>query len=145
MKLTPLREVLAGRRVVVVEDSIVRGTTTKQIVRLIRDAGAIEVHLRISSPPFKWPCFYGIDTPERDQLLAAQKKSVAGIRDYLGADSLGYLSIRGMVKAVGVNRDKFCTACFSGDYRIPIPNEAHARKAVLEHEAAWPETPAPVG
>jgi len=145
MKLTPLREVLNGRRVVVVEDSIVRGTTTRQIVKLLRDAGAVEIHLRISSPPFKWPCFYGIDTPERDQLLAAQRKSVSAIRDFLGADSLGYLSIRGMVKAVGVHRDNFCTACFSGDYRVPIPNEAHARKAILEHDAAWSETPAPVG
>ncbi|HEU4752083.1 MAG TPA: amidophosphoribosyltransferase, partial [Armatimonadota bacterium] len=120
MKLSALRENLAGRRVVMVDDSIVRGTTTGQIVKLIREAGATQVHVRISSPPVKWPCFYGIDMADRKDLIAA-KKSIEEIREHIGADSLGYLSLKGLAKAIGVRGDKFCQACFNGDYPIEIP------------------------
>src|SRR5437763_280532 len=98
MKFTPLRENLEGRKVVMVDDSIVRGTTTGQIVRLLKDAGAAEVHVRISSPPVKWPCFYGIDMAERKQLIAALR-SVEDIRRHIDADSLGYLSLEGLLRA----------------------------------------------
>jgi amidophosphoribosyltransferase len=131
MKLSPLRETLAGRRVVMVDDSIVRGTTTGQIVRLIREAGATQVHVRISSPPVKWPCFYGIDMADRKDLIAA-KKQIEDIRKHVGADSLGYLSVKGMVEAVGMSRHKFCTACFTGEYPIAVSREMHASKFALE-------------
>jgi amidophosphoribosyltransferase len=133
MKLTPLRETLAGKRVVVVEDSIVRGTTTRNIINLIRDAGATAVHLRISSPPYRFPCFYGIDTFDRRRLLAARLE-VEEIRDYLGADSLGYLSVEGLVRAIGLPRSKFCLACFDSRYPIPIPRAMKVSKFSLEEE-----------
>ncbi len=122
VKLNPMRETLEGRRVVVVDDSIVRGTTSRKIVRMIRSAGAREVHVRISSPPIQWPCYYGIDTPTRKELIAS---SHAGeeIRRYLDADSLGYLSLEGMLKAVGGDGGRFCHACFSGEYRVGFPPE----------------------
>jgi amidophosphoribosyltransferase len=131
MKLSALKENIAGRRVVMVDDSIVRGTTTGQIVKLIREAGATQVHVRISSPPVKWPCFYGIDMADRKDLIAA-KKSVEEIREHIGADSLGYLSVRGVIKAVGIGRDKFCHACFTGDYPIEIPRDLKLTKLALE-------------
>ena len=133
MKLTPLQETLAGKRVVVVEDSIVRGTTTRNIINLIRDAGATAVHLRISSPPYRFPCFYGIDTFDRRMLLAARLE-VEEIRDYLGADSLGYLSVEGLVRAIGLLRSKFCLACFDSRYPIPIPRAMKVSKFSLEEE-----------
>jgi amidophosphoribosyltransferase len=135
MKLNPLREALAGKRVVVVEDSIVRGTTTRNIVKLLKEAGAREVHLRISSPPYRYPCFYGIDTFNRTKLLAAKLHSVEKIREYIGADSLGYLSLSGMIKAVGVPRKSFCTACFSANYPIPVPQDIRVTKFALEEDA----------
>ncbi|NIM06387.1 MAG: amidophosphoribosyltransferase [Armatimonadetes bacterium] len=138
MKLTPLREALAGKRVVVVEDSIVRGTTTRNIVKLLKDAGASQVHLRISSPPYRFPCFYGIDTFDRRQLLAARVRSVEEIRQYLGADSLGYLSLKGLIKAVGLPRKCFCAACFSANYPIPVPSDLKVSKFALE-ENEWPQ------
>ncbi|HAZ64766.1 MAG TPA: amidophosphoribosyltransferase [Armatimonadetes bacterium] len=122
LKYTPLTTTLAGKRVVVVDDSIVRGTTTQRLVALIRDAGAREVHLRICAPPIKWPCFYGVDMASRDQLLAANH-SLAAIRDHIGADSLGYLSIKGLVKALGVSSGNFCMACLNGDYPIAVPKD----------------------
>jgi len=131
MKLTPLREVLEGRRVVVVEDSIVRGTTTKRIVQMIRDAGAAEVHLRISSPPYKWPCFYGIDTAARKDLIAFER-SVEDIRQYNGADSLAYISMDNMLAATGQPKDVFCRACFDGEYPISIPQDIKLTKLMLE-------------
>lgn len=131
MKLTPLREVLEGRRVVVVEDSIVRGTTTKRIVQMIRDAGAAEVHLRISSPPYKWPCFYGIDTAARKDLIAFER-SVEDIRQYNGADSLAYISMDNMLEAIGQAKEVFCRACFDGEYPISIPKDIKLTKLVLE-------------
>jgi amidophosphoribosyltransferase len=130
MKLTPLRDVLEGKRVVVVEDSIVRGTTTKRIVQMIREAGATEVHLRISSPPYQWPCFYGIDTAARKDLIAYQR-SVEEIRQYNGADSLAYITMDNLIEAVGHPKDHFCRACFDGEYPIYIPQDVRYTKLVL--------------
>jgi amidophosphoribosyltransferase len=118
-KFNPLAETVAGKRLVVVDDSIVRGTTLRQVVRMLRDAGAQEVHVRISSPPFRWPCFFGIDTPAQDDLLAAQV-AVADLAAHLGADSVGYLSVEGLVDAIGIE-DGFCTACLTGHYPIATP------------------------
>ena len=122
-----MQNVIKGKRVVVIDDSIVRGTTSRKIIKMIRDAGAREVHLRISSPPTQWPCFYGIDTPTRRELIASSH-SVEEIARYVTADSLGYLSLDGMLTAVTETGDKtrdvdpthFCHACFSGDYAIPF-------------------------
>ncbi|MBN1773856.1 MAG: amidophosphoribosyltransferase [Deltaproteobacteria bacterium] len=121
LKLNPVRSLLAGRRVVVVDDSIVRGTTSMKIVRLVRGAGAREVHLRISSPPTRWPCFYGIDTPTREELIAATRPLEA-VCDFVGSDSLGYLSLAGVHAALGGAPEpgRFCDACFSGDYPVAV-------------------------
>jgi len=118
IKYNPVREVLEGRRVVVVDDSLVRGTTSTSLVKFIREACAKEVHLRIASPPVRFPCFYGIDMPSKDELLGS-RLSVEEIRDELGVDSLGYLSRDGMIEAVG-EHGPFCDACFSGDYQAPL-------------------------
>jgi amidophosphoribosyltransferase len=127
LKLNPLPDSIRNKRLVVVDDSIVRGTTTKQIVAALREAGAAEVHIRITCPPVRWPCFYGIDMPTRQELIAADL-DVEQIRDYVGADSLGYLSLEGMVEAAGGGT--FCRACFDGRYPIPVP--AGVGKFVLE-------------
>jgi amidophosphoribosyltransferase len=119
VKLNPIPGFLKGKRVVVVDDSIVRGTTSRKIVKMLKEAGAVEVHMRISSPPTRWPCYFGIDTPTRDQLIAS-RNDVEEIRKFIGADSLGYLSLEGMLEAVG-KRDIFCAACFDGDYPVEIP------------------------
>jgi amidophosphoribosyltransferase len=134
MKLNPLREVVRGRRLTVVDDSIVRGTTTKQIVALLRRAGAEEVHVRISAPPIYHPCFYGIDTQVETELIAATP-SVEEIREFIGADSLGYLSIRGVLAALDLPYDRFCFACFDGTYPEPVPYDTTARKFLLEEQA----------
>ncbi len=139
MKLTPLDDVLRGKRVVVVEDSIVRGTTTKRIVQMIRDAGATEVHLRISSPPYRWPCFYGIDTAARKDLIAFQK-TVEEIRAYNGADSLAYISMDNLIEAVGAPKTQFCRACFDGEYPITIPADVRYTKLVFESGDPGPES-----
>jgi amidophosphoribosyltransferase len=131
MKLNPLREVIAGKRLVVIDDSIVRGNTTRKIVSMLRESGAREVHVRISSPPLKWPCFYGIDMPNQDELIGSQL-DVEGVRDHISADSLGYLSLEGMLDATGLPSDSFCTACFSSKYPIPIPERELHTKNVLE-------------
>src|SRR5207244_3919638 len=123
VKLNPMREMLEGRRVVVVDDSIVRGTTSRKIVKMIRSAGAREVHVRISSPPIQWPCYYGIDTPTRKELIASSHAPEEILR-YLAADSLGYLSLDGMLKATGADPSHFCHACFTGNYRVGIEPEA---------------------
>lgn len=133
IKLTPLREVLGGKRVVVVEDSIVRGTTTRAIVQMLREAGVREVHLRISSPPYRFPCFYGIDTASRNELIAAQL-DVEAVGRYVGADSLGYLSLRGLLEAVGLASNRFCRACFDGKYPIAIPEHLKVRKHLFEED-----------
>jgi amidophosphoribosyltransferase len=135
MKLNPLRDVLEGKRVVVVDDSIVRGTTSRKLVRSLRNAGAKEIHMRISSPPVTHPCFYGIDTDTQDQLVAAQY-SVAEIAEQIGVDSLGYLSTTGMLKAAQDDPQNFCKACFTGNYPIEIPEGLKRSKLILE-----PSTP----
>ena len=131
LKLNPLREVVRGQRLTVVDDSIVRGTTTKQIVALLRRAGAAEVHVRISAPPIYHPCFYGIDTQVETELIAATN-SVEQIREFIGADSLGYLSIGGVLAALDLPYDRFCFACFDGNYPEPVPYDVEHRKFVLE-------------
>jgi amidophosphoribosyltransferase len=120
LKLNALRDVLKGKRVVVVDDSVVRGTTSRKIVKMLRAAGATEVHLRISSPPTAWPCYYGIDTPTRQELIASTH-SRDEIANYVTADSLGYLSLGGMYAAIGEERSTFCDACFSGEYLLAFP------------------------
>jgi amidophosphoribosyltransferase len=109
--------------VILVDDSIVRGSTTKQLVTMVREAGATEVHLRVSSPPYRWPCFYGMDTSDRSTLIAA-RMGEDEIRDHLGADSLGYLSLGGLLEATGVADAGFCTACLSGEYPTDLPESA---------------------
>ncbi len=131
VKLSPLREVVRDRRLVVVDDSIVRGTTTRQIVGLLRRAGAAEVHVRISAPPIHHPCFYGIDTQIQTELIAATK-SVDEIGEFIGADSLGYLSIEGVLAALELPYEGFCFACFDGRYPVAVPYDPGAHKFVLE-------------
>jgi amidophosphoribosyltransferase len=119
-KLNPLRENIAGKRVVVVDDSIVRGTTTRAMVTMLRESGATEIHLRISSPPFRWPCFYGIDTPDRSELLAAIK-SAEEIAEFLDVDSLEYLTLEHLVSAIDAPGAGFCDACLTGRYPVAVP------------------------
>jgi amidophosphoribosyltransferase len=122
VKYNAVREVLQGKSVVMVDDSIVRGTTTRGLVAMVRKAGAREVHMRISSPPVTGPCYYGIDTPTREELIAANL-DLEGIRKHLGVDTLGYLSLEGMLKSVPDGPHGFCHACFSGDYPTPPPTD----------------------
>ncbi len=133
IKLNPLREVVRGRRLTVVDDSIVRGTTTKQIVSILRKAGATEIHVRISAPPIYHPCFYGIDTQIETELIAASH-SLEEIRSFIGADSLGYLSIQGVLAALELPYEQFCFACFDGRYPEPVPYDAASRKFMLEED-----------
>lgn len=129
IKFNPVKEVLEGKRVVVVDDSLVRGTTSRGLVQMIRQAGAREVHFRVASPPITGPCYYGIDTPTKSELIASHH-SVEEIRRHLGVESLGYLSLEGMVRAAGGDSTEFCHACFSGQYPTAIPDEnAAARHA----------------
>ncbi len=155
LKLNPLREVIRGQRLVVVDDSIVRGNTQRAIVRMLREAGAVEVHVRIASPPVRWPCFYGIDFASRTELIAAgrgvddavdavdavdmvgaEDVDVEGVCRSIGADSLGYLSLDGLVAASEQARTRLCAACFDGHYPIPLPEAAKAGKHLLEELAA---------
>lgn len=122
LKYSPVREVLSGKRVVVVDDSLVRGTTSQGLVALLREAGATEVHFRLASPPVRHPCFYGIDMPTRDELIAS-RMTTDEIRDHLGVDSIGYLSLEGMLGSVS-EAGTFCSACFSGDYPAPLVDVA---------------------
>jgi amidophosphoribosyltransferase len=154
LKLNPISETLAGKRVIVVDDSIVRGTTSRKIVKMLRDAGAREVHMRISSPPTAWPCFYGIDTPTRTELIASSH-SVEEINQYITSDSLAYLSLDSMLEAVistrpkpsengksprslpvvrsPLDRDSFCHACWSGEYPIEfLPHPRQRQMRLLE-------------
>ncbi|MCU0306990.1 MAG: amidophosphoribosyltransferase [Thermoleophilia bacterium] len=121
LKFNPLPEIISGKRLVVVDDSIVRGTTTRKTVAMLLEAGAREVHLRISSPPVAWPCFYGIDMPNRQELVAAEA-DVEDVRRAVGATSLGYLSPEGLQRALGRPAERFCRACFTGEYPIPVPD-----------------------
>jgi len=123
LKLNPIVENLRDRRVVLVDDSIVRGSTTRKLVSMVREAGAAEVHLRISAPPYKWPCYYGMDTSDRSTLIAARME-VDEIREHLDADSLGYLSLNGLLDSTQVADAGFCTACLSGDYPTEVPDSA---------------------
>jgi amidophosphoribosyltransferase len=120
LKLNAVRSVLEGKRVVVVDDSVVRGTTSRKIVKMIRSAGAREIHLRVSSPPTAWPCYYGMDTPTRQELIGSTH-SVDEIAKYVTSDTIGYLSLEGLYAALGERRDTFCDACFSGDYLVQFP------------------------
>jgi len=122
LKFNPLPQMLQDKRLVVVDDSIVRGTTTPKVIKMLRRAGAKEVHMRICAPPLRYPCFFGVDMATRRELIAAQK-TVPEIRDSIGADSLGYLSIEGLIKAIALPMDIFCLACFTGDYPIPVQLE----------------------
>jgi len=131
VKLNPLPDVLAGQRVVVIDDSIVRGTTSRKLVQALRDAGATEVHMRISSPPVTHPCFYGIDTDTQDQLIAA-RLTLAEIQEHLKVDSLAYLSKEGMVEAARASSSQFCTACFDGAYPVPMDEAMRSSKLMLE-------------
>ena len=131
MKLNPLKDVLFGKRVVIIDDSIVRGTTSRKLVQALRDAGAAEVHMRISSPPVTHPCFYGIDTDTQDQLIAATK-SVAEIAKQLQVDSLAYLSWEGMLETTREDTNSFCSACFTGNYPVAIPEQVKRSKLILE-------------
>jgi amidophosphoribosyltransferase len=130
LKLNPLRDVIAGQRIVVVDDSIVRGNTQQAIVAMLREVGALEVHVRIASPPVQWPCFYGIDFATREELIAGSC-SVAEICDSIGADSLGYVSLDGLVAATEQPAGSLCRACFDGKYPVPVP-DSELGKSVLE-------------
>ncbi|MCB9779113.1 MAG: amidophosphoribosyltransferase [Alphaproteobacteria bacterium] len=133
LKLAPVRSVLQGKRVVVVDDSIVRGTTSRKIVRMLRESGATEVHLRITAPPTRGSCFYGVDTPTREELLA-HRLDTDGIRDYLGADSVGYLSLDALRQAEGPDRGTFCEACFSLEYPVEPTRERPSSQVPLFSE-----------
>ena len=132
VKLNPVRELVNGKRIVLIDDSIVRGTTSKKIVRMLKDSGAAEVHMRISSPPTSWPCYYGIDTPERRDLIGSSH-SIEEIRDFIEADSLGYLSENGLLEAVRNGDDPrqlYCTACFTGKYLMKSEAKSEEEAAV---------------
>ena len=131
LKLNPLREIIEGKRIVVVDDSIVRGNTQRAIVRMLREAGAREIHVRISSPPVKWPCFYGIDFATRAELVASGLE-VEEIRRSIGADSLGYVSLEGLIESTQIDENKLCGACFTGQYPIKIPADMSEGKMRLE-------------
>jgi amidophosphoribosyltransferase len=131
LKLNPLREIIEGKRIVVVDDSIVRGNTQRAIVRMLREAGAREIHVRISSPPVKWPCYYGIDFATKAELIA-NGLEVEEIRRSIGADSLGYVSLDGLIAATQVASDRLCSACFTGQYPIRIPEDLSEGKLRLE-------------
>jgi len=134
LKLNPLRDVIAGQRVVVVDDSIVRGNTQRAIVSMLREAGAAEVHVRISSPPVSWPCFFGIDFASRAELIAGSLP-VEAIRESIGADSLGFVSLDGLIEATTLAPDRLCSACFDGNYPVPVA-ESEQGKYLLEGVAA---------
>jgi amidophosphoribosyltransferase len=136
IKFNPVRDVIHGKSCVVVDDSLVRGNTSRNLVRMIRSAGAREVHLRLASPPITGPCLYGIDTPTREELIASSH-SIDEIREFLGVDSLGYLSLDGMLRAAG-SRAEFCHACFSGQYPTPVPEDL----VQLRHASPLIATPA---
>jgi len=131
LKLNPLKEIIEGKRIIVVDDSIVRGNTQRAIVRMLREAGAREIHVRISSPPVKWPCFYGIDFATRAELIASGL-DVEEIRRSIGADSLGYVSLEGLIEATEIDEKNLCSACFTGKYPIAIPADLSEGKARLE-------------
>ena len=131
VKLNPVKETLRGRRIALIDDSLVRGTTSKKIVQMCRDAGAAEVHLRISCPPTIGPCYYGIDTPRREELIAGSK-SVEQIRRFVGADSLAYLSLEGLLQGIGGEKDEYCTACWTDEHPVPLPRAEEEQLRLFE-------------
>jgi amidophosphoribosyltransferase len=135
LKFNPLPDVIAGKRLVVVDDSIVRGNTTRQIVQMLRDAGATEVHMRISAPPIMHPCHYGIDMSTREEMIA-HGRSTAEIAAELGCDSLHYLSLAGVYEAVGAKRSTHCDACFTGEYPLRGSEEASGKYSLEEGDAS---------
>jgi len=139
LKFNPLSRIIAGKKLIVVDDSIVRGTTTPHVVSLLKKAGAAEIHLRICAPPIRYPCFFGVDMAARWQLIAA-RKTVPEIREYLGVDSLGYLNLDGLIRAVGLPRDIFCLACFTGAYPIPVQIEMDKLALEAVHQEKLSET-----
>jgi amidophosphoribosyltransferase len=140
LKLNPLKEVIRGKRLIVVDDSIVRGNTQRALVRMLREAGAVEVHVRIASPPVKWPCFYGIDFATPAELIANAVESsgemLEAVRHAIGADTLGYISQQGMIAATEQPASRLCSACFDGNYPIELPGETALGKNVIEHMLA---------
>jgi amidophosphoribosyltransferase len=130
LKLAVIKEVVGGKSVVVVDDSIVRGTTTQGKIRTLRQAGAKEIHMRISCPPLRYPCFYGVDFPTKEELLA-NNRSLEQIKEFLEVDSVGYISLEGMLSCANLPADHYCTACWSGQYRIPV--DTVVNKFSLEH------------
>lgn len=144
LKLNPIRAVVEGKRLIVVEDSVVRGTTTRGKIRSLRAAGAREIHLRVASPPIRHPCYYGIDFPSREELIANQR-TVAEIGEYLGVDSLHYLSLEGMLECVAPPGARFCNACFSGDYPIPIDSNFHKHVFEQRQMRMFDTSPPPSG
>jgi amidophosphoribosyltransferase len=140
LKLNPLKEVIRGKRLIVVDDSIVRGNTQRALVRMLREAGAVEVHVRIASPPVKWPCFYGIDFPSPAELIANavedEDEMLEAVRHAINADTLGYISLRGLIAATEQPTSRLCSACFDGKYPIELPSETALGKNVIEHMLA---------
>jgi len=134
LKFNPMPDVFSGKRLVVVDDSIVRGTTTPQVINLLRRASASEIHMRICAPPIRHPCFFGVDMATRGELIAAQK-TIPEIAEAIGTDSLGYLSVDGLIKAVGLPKEKFCLACFTGDYPMPVQLEMDKLALEVPHPA----------
>jgi amidophosphoribosyltransferase len=137
LKLNPLREVIAGKRLVVVDDSVVRGNTQRALVKMLRESGAAEVHVRISSPPVRWPCFYGIDFATRDELIATGR-GVEEIRALLGADSLAFVSLDGLIGATNQQSERLCKACFTGSYPVELPDPSQRGKDMLEMSSSGP-------
>ncbi len=133
IKFNPMKKIVKGKRIIVIDDSIVRGTTMKKIVEILKKSGATKVHIRICSPPIRWPCFFGVDTPERKQLIASEK-NVEEIRKFIGADSLKYLSLEGLIKASNQDKNNLCTACFTGRY--PMNVDYNFSKNIFEKEAS---------
>ncbi|MEK7523347.1 MAG: phosphoribosyltransferase family protein, partial [Patescibacteria group bacterium] len=129
IKFNPLKEIVKGKRIIIIDDSIVRGTTIKKIVKMLRSCGAKKIHIRVCSPPVTDPCYFGIDTPDKKQLIASGM-TVAEIEKFVGADSLAYLSLEGLKKASRVKSNRLCTSCFDGKY--PIPVKGGFRKDVFE-------------
>jgi len=140
LKLNPLKEVIRGKRLIVVDDSIVRGNTQRALVRMLREAGAVEVHVRIASPPVKWPCFYGIDFPSPAELIANavedEDEMLEAVRHAINADTLGYISLRSLVAATEQPTSRLCSACFDGRYPIELPSETALGKNVIEQMLA---------
>jgi amidophosphoribosyltransferase len=130
LKLAVIKEVVGGKSVVVVDDSIVRGTTTRGKIRTLRRAGAKEIHMRVSCPPLRYPCFYGVDFPTKEELLA-NGRSLEQIKEFLEVDSVGYMSLEGLLSCANLPANHYCTACWSGDYRIPV--DTVVNKFSLEH------------